>query len=386
MTPNRVLTTHVGSLVRPPALRGLLERLRDGEPVDEAEHEACLRESVADVVREQAENGVDIVSDGEFGKSITWAGYVNERLGGIEHRPSEARAEFPVSGDVRLFPEFWAEYGLSQGIDRTFVTGWVCTGPISYRREAVVRDIDNLRAGLSGATVTDAFLPVVAPASVFGVRWDSFYATEEEYLYAVAEALREEYTAILGAGLLLQIDDAYLTWTYDLKVPPWTHEEYRAWASLRIDVLNHALRGLPQERIRYHICWGSFNAPHLGDVPFEDIADLIMKVDAGAYLIEMANPRHEHEWRVWETVKLPEGKTLVPGVISHATNVVEHPELVAERLVRLAKLVGRENVMGGTDCGFAQGPLVQRVHPSIQWAKLRALAEGAELATRELWR
>ena len=384
--PDRILTTHVGSLVRPPALRAFLQARQNGEGIDEASYADCLSSSVTAVVRDQAVNGVDIVSDGEFGKSITWAGYVNERLGGIEHRPNEARFEFPVSGDVRLFPEFWAEYGTSQGIDRSLVTGWVCTGPITYTGHAAIgRDIENLKAGLVGVDVEGAFLPVVAPSSVHGIRWDTVYASEEEYLHAAGEAMREEYSAILDAGLLLQIDDAYLPWMYDLKVPTWTMDEYRAWVAMCVDALNHAIRGLPKERIRYHICWGSFNAPHVGDVAFREIADEILRIEAGAFLIEMANPRHEHEWHVWEDVGLPEGAVLVPGVISHATNVVEHPELVAERLVRLAKLVGRENVMGGTDCGFAQGPLVQRVHPTIQWAKLRSLAEGAELATRELW-
>jgi 5-methyltetrahydropteroyltriglutamate--homocysteine methyltransferase len=190
---------------------------------------------------------------------------------------------------------------------------------------------------------------------------------------------------ILDAGLLLQVDDAFLPYTYDVMVPPWSFDEYRRWAALRIEALNHALRGLPPDRIRYHVCWGSFNAPHMGDVPASDILDLILEVNAGFYLIEMANPRHEHEWRLWEDTALPDGKVLVPGVISHSTNVVEHPELVAQRLVRLARLVGRENLMGGTDCGFAQGPLIQRVHPSIMWAKLRALAGGAALASLELW-
>jgi 5-methyltetrahydropteroyltriglutamate--homocysteine methyltransferase len=226
---------------------------------------------------------------------------------------------------------------------------------------------------------------VVAPASVFGIEWEGVYSSEEEFLYAIADALREEYKLILDAGLLLQVDDAFIPWMFDIMVPPGTLADYRRWAESRIEILNHALRDLPEDRIRYHICWGSFNAPHVGDVPARDILDIVLKVRARYYLVEMANPRHEHEWRVWESLKLPEGKVLVPGVISHSTNVVEHPELVAERLVRLAKLVGRENLMGGTDCGFAQGPFIQRVHPTIMWAKLGALAEGARLATRELW-
>lgn len=385
---DRILTTHVGSLVRPPGLRTLLERQRDNEAVDEAEFEQCLHKSVCEVVQQQARAGIDVVSDGEFGKFISWSSYVNFRLSGIEHHPDEAddNVQPPPSTDARLFPDFWAEYQATQNLATDRGTGWVCTGPVAYRgHSAIQRDIDNLKAGLEGVSVAGGFLPVVAPASVWGIRWEGgHYGSEEEFVFAVAEALREEYRAIIGAGLYVQIDDACLPWMYDLMVPPASLQDYRTWAELRVEALNHALRGLPQDRVRYHICWGSFNAPHVGDIPARDIIDLVLRVDAGHYLIEMANPRHEHEWQLWETVKLPEGKTLVPGVISHATNIVEHPELVAQRLVRLARLVGSENVIGSTDCGFAQGPFTRRVHPSIQWAKLRSLAEGAELATQQL--
>jgi 5-methyltetrahydropteroyltriglutamate--homocysteine methyltransferase len=224
----------------------------------------------------------------------------------------------------------------------------------------------------------------VAPASVLPQRKDEYYRSEEEALFAIAAALREEYRAIVEAGLTVQIDDAFLATTYDLMVPPGHLEDYRRWAAVRIEALNHALKGIPEERSRYHICWGSWNGPHTNDVPAKDIVDLVLRVNVGGYSLEMANPRHEHEWRVWETVKLPKGKVLLPGVISHATNIVEHPELVAERLVRLARLVGRDRVIGSTDCGFAQGPFGRRVHPTIMWAKLRALAEGARLASAVL--
>jgi 5-methyltetrahydropteroyltriglutamate--homocysteine methyltransferase len=216
-------------------------------------------------------------------------------------------------------------------------------------------------------------------------RLDEHYRNEEEILFVIADALREEYKAIIDAGFILQIDDAYLATTYEVMVPPGTLADFRKWAALRIDALNHAIKGLPADRMRYHMCWGSWNGPHTCDVAMKDIVDLMLKVRVGGYAIEMANPRHEHEWRVWEYVKLPEGKVLLPGVISHATNVVEHPELVAERIVRLARLVGRDNVIGGTDCGFAQGPFVKRVHPTIMWAKLKALVDGARIASRELW-
>jgi 5-methyltetrahydropteroyltriglutamate--homocysteine methyltransferase len=378
----RILTTHAGSLVRPPDLRALLRKQHDGEPYDEEEFERVLRDSVAEVVREQAAAGIDVVSDGEFGKPILWNAYINGRLDGVEKDPAVEPSGLPPTNDARLFPEFWAEYAGSQGFDPADQQGFKCVAPISYSGHAAMqRDIDNLL----GAGAPHAFLPVVAPASVFGIGWEDVYSSEEEFLYAIADALREEYKLILDAGLTLQVDDAFIPWMYDIMVPPGTLADYRRWAESRIEILNHALRDLPEERIRYHICWGSFNAPHVGDVGAEHILDIVLKVRARYYLVEMANPRHEHEWRVWESLKLPEGKVLVPGVISHSTNVVEHPRLVAERLVRLGKLVGRENVMGGTDCGFAQGPFIQRVHPTIMWAKLSALAEGAQLATRELW-
>jgi 5-methyltetrahydropteroyltriglutamate--homocysteine methyltransferase len=378
----RILTTHAGSLVRPPELRALLELQHRREPYDEEEFSRVLRDSVAEVVREQAAAGIDVVSDGEFGKPILWNAYINGRLDGVEKDPAAVPSGLPPTNDARLFPEFWAEYAGSQGFDPADQRGFRCVKPISYSGHAAMqRDIDNLLA----AGPPRAFLPVVAPASVFGIEWQDVYSSEEEFLYAIADALREEYKLILDAGLLLQVDDAFIPWMYDIMVPPGTLSDYRHWAESRIEILNHALRDLPEERIRYHICWGSFNAPHVGDVGAEHILDIVLKVRARYYLVEMANPRHEHEWRVWEDLKLPDGKVLVPGVISHSTNVVEHPRLVAERLVRLGKLVGRENVMGGTDCGFAQGPFIQRVHPTIMWAKLSALAEGAQLATRELW-
>jgi len=234
--------------------------------------------------------------------------------------------------------------------------------------------------------VVNAFLPVVAPASVVPQHKDEYYKSPEDALFAIADALHEEYKAIVDAGLIAQIDDAYLASYYDVMVPPHTLADYRKWAEIRVEALNHALKGLPQERTRYHMCWGSWNGPHTNDVALKDIADLMLRINVGGYSLEMANPRHEHEWRVWESVKLPDGKTLLPGLVSHATNIVEHPELVAERIVRLANLVGRDNVIGSTDCGFAQGPFARRVHPSIQWAKLSSLVEGARIASRDLWR
>ncbi len=391
MPENRILTTHVGSLVRPDDLAGFLRAAEDGEALDKAAFDTCLSRSIADVVRQQKDNGVDIVSDGEFGKFHSWSRYIIDRLAGFEVKTEESASNLKkgevisAGNDRRMFPEFYAEYDKSQGF-RAAMGTWVCTGPVRYTgQELLRRDIDNLKAAMAAAGVDKGFLPVVAPASVAPERRDEHYGNDADFMFGIAGALAEEYRTIIEAGLHVQVDDAHLPFMYDRMVPPASLEDYRKWAQLRIDALNHALKGLPEDRIRYHICWGSFNSPHVGDVALKDIVDLVLQVNAGAYCIEAANPRHEHEWRVWEDVKLPEGKVLIPGVISHATNIVEHPELVAERLVRYAGLVGRDNVMAGTDCGFAQGPLVRRVHPSIQWAKLAAMAEGAEIASMRLW-
>jgi 5-methyltetrahydropteroyltriglutamate--homocysteine methyltransferase len=259
-------------------------------------------------------------------------------------------------------------------------------GPITYTGQAALqRDIDNFKAALKDTHVEEAFMPVAAPASVIPDRKNEYYANEEELIRAIGEAMRTEYRMIVEAGFLLQLDDARAATTFDRMVPPGSFDDYRKWVALHMEVLNHALAGLPAERIRYHVCWGSWPGPHTTDVPLKDIVDLILSVNVGAYVIEGANPRHEHEWKVWRDVRLPRNKVLIPGVISHATNVVEHPELVAERIVRLAHIVGRENVIAGTDCGFAQGPFYRRVHPSIMWAKLEALAGGARIASKELW-
>jgi 5-methyltetrahydropteroyltriglutamate--homocysteine methyltransferase len=388
---HRTLTTHVGSLVRPPDLVSKLRARENGEPLDEDELSAALADAVDEVVRHQAQIGIDIVSDGEYGKTWTWAWYIRDRLSGFEERPwgPEGEREPSRSGrDRRDFADFYAEYTrLHQSAAGVRQRGqWVCVGPVGYTGAASIqRDIDDLKAAAGRAGARGAFLPVVAPASVMPVRADEYYSSEEEFIFAVADALNAEYRAVVASGLLVQIDDAFLATMYDTMVPPATLAEYRKWAELRIEALNRALAGIPPERARYHICWGSWNGPHTGDVPLRDIVDLVLRVNVQGYSLEQANPRHEHEWRVWESVTLPEDKLLVPGVISHSTNVVEHPELVAERITRLARLVGRERVIAGTDCGFAQTPFIQRVHRSVMWAKLGALVEGARLATAQLW-
>ncbi len=384
---DRVQTTHVGSLVRPPELVAYMRKRLEHEAIDDAAYERYLAAAVADVVGRQIEAGLSVVNDGEYSKS-SWYRYVTERLGGLEFRavPSERPRPTPSAGlDFERFRDFYAEYqaGQQANAGRGY---WVVTGPISYRGQTQVRrDIANLKAALAGSPGVKGFLPVVAPASVLQGLRDEYYGSEEKLSVALGEALRVEYQAITDAGLIVQIDDAWLAAKYDMMVPPAPFADYYAWAEQKVAALNAALEGIPPQQSRYHVCWGSWNGPHTNDVAAEDIIDLILKVKVGGYSLEMANPRHEHEWRIWEKTRLPEDRVLVPGVIAHTTNVVEHPKLVAERLVRLARLVGRERVIGGADCGFAQGVFYRRVHPSIMWAKLEALAAGAKLATAELW-
>jgi 5-methyltetrahydropteroyltriglutamate--homocysteine methyltransferase len=381
----RILTTHVGSLIRPAPLQEFLRAKQAGRPYDHAAYETCLASDVADVVREQAKVGIDIVSDGEFGKSISWSQYVLERLSGFERRPIKPGGNpFTRGVDRERFADFYAELDAREAMATTVEA--VCVGPIAYTGEAELqRDIANFKAALKDVNVSEAFLPVAAPASVIPDRKNEYYKSEEELIRAIGAAMRTEYGMIIDAGFVLQLDDARAAVSYDRMVPPASFADYRKWLALQVDVLNEAIAGLPQDRIRYHVCWGSWPGPHTTDVPLKDIVDLILGMKVGAYVLESANPRHEHEWRVWETAKLPSDRLLIPGVISHATNVVEHPELVAERIVRVARLVGRENLLAGTDCGFAQGPFYRRVHPSIMWAKLDALVQGARLASAQLW-
>ena len=382
----RILTTHVGSLIRLPKLQEFLRAKQGGKPYDEQGFQKCLSDSVAEVVKQQADAGIDVVSDGEFGKSISWAQYALTRLSGFERRPikTDAANPFKRGADRTKFAEFYEELDEKQAVSTT--TEAICTGPISYvGNDELERDIRNFKTALAKVKVEEAFLPVAAPASVIPDRKNEYYKNDEELQVAIAAAMRTEYKTIVGAGFVVQLDDARSAVTYDRMVPPGSFADYKRWLETQIEILNHAIEGLPQDRVRYHICWGSWPGPHTSDVPLKDIVDVVLKAKVGAFVIEGANPRHEHEWKVWKDAKLAPGQILIPGVISHATNVVEHPELVAERIVRLANLVGRENVIAGTDCGFAQGPFYRRVHPSIMWAKLEALAQGARLASKELW-
>jgi 5-methyltetrahydropteroyltriglutamate--homocysteine methyltransferase len=382
---SRILTTHVGSLVRPPDLMETLRAKESGQSYDPDVLVSQVRRAVKEVVRQQAEVGIDIPSDGEYSKP-NFSGYVNERLAGFERRPREPNESPSLNWgrDRKAFLAFYEAYeGSAQSVPAHPV---VCTGPIAYTGQAAVqRDIENFRSALEGVDIEEAFIPAVASSTIEAQRRNEYYATENDYLYAIADAMKEEYNAIVDAGFLLQIDDPRIVVQYDMIDPAPSVEAFRRSAELRVDVINHALQGIPPERVRYHLCWGSWHGPHTTDFPLKDIIDIVLKINAGAYAIEAANPRHEHEFRVWEEVKLPDDKLLIPGVVAHTTNTVEHPELVAWRISNFARLVDRENVIASTDCGFSQGAFVPRVHASIMWAKLRTLAEGAALATQQLW-
>ena len=380
---DRILTTHVGSLVRPPELKALAQSGMD-RPADAAPNGAyieTLQRATAEVVKKQAAIGLDIVSDGEFGKS-SWSNYVLNRVTGFEIRPNQLR---PVEWLGRDLDRFGDVIGREMPSALTGRPTEACVGPIEYvDRAPIRRAIANFQTALKAATVEEAFLTAVAPASTAYDGVNEYYATEQEYIFALAEALRQEYLEIYQAGLVLQVDDAVLANMYDHLVQQ-SPERYREWAQLRVDALNHALRGIPEDRVRYHVCFGSWHVPHMADAELGDIVGFILQVHAGAYSIEAANPRHEHEWRVWQDHKLPADKILIPGVITHHTITVEHPRLVADRIVRYAKLVGPENVIAGTDCGFAQVDVIERVPAPVMWAKFEALVEGAVLASRELF-
>jgi 5-methyltetrahydropteroyltriglutamate--homocysteine methyltransferase len=376
---DRILTTHVGSIVRPPKLLELSAQAKQSR--NQQPYEDHLRQCVADLVAMQAKVGLDVVNDGEFGKS-SWANYVLGRMSGFEERPDKLYPALWLGRDRFRFAEFMAQE-FPRGVKGS--PGHACVGPIAYRdHDSVVRDVNNLKTAVASADVEEAFFTAVAPASVGYDAVNEYYGNERDYVFAIADALREEYLAIADAGLVLQVDDAVLANLYDELVQQ-SPQRYREWAELRLEATNHALRGIPEDRIRYHVCFGSWHVPHVADAALEDIVDLILKVRAGAYSIEAANVRHEHEWRVWEKAKLPAGKILIPGVITHHTVTVEHPRLVADRIINFARLVGRENVIAGTDCGFAQVEGIQRVHPSVMWAKFESLVEGARLASKELW-
>lgn len=399
---NRILTTHTGSLVRTPELVELMIRDRLGETVDRADYERALKEGVREVVKKQADIGVDIIDDGEYGKA-NWITYLSERIGGMEPEPAIRELESKSSrfwpeqeryGDFyKRYEEFESIHWLPETPSRERYHGsqvaeyrnCFCASKLEYKPAALQRDIGNFRAALEEVDVEEAFMPVVAPCSVELVS-NKYYKSQEEYLFALADVLNVEYRMIVDAGFLLQVDDAFLPMQRVLMFRDRDFSEYRKWAEVRMEALNHALRDIAEEKVRYHICFGSQNMPHTSDPDLKDIIDLVLMAKAQAFVFEASNPRHEHEWQLWRDVKLPEGRILIPGVIGHATNIVEHPELIAQRLMNFTGLVGRENVMAGSDCGFSQSWNSPRVHAQVQWAKLEALVEGARLASSELWK
>lgn len=373
---DRILTMHAGSLARPPDLREMVVAKSNGEPYDEAVFAERLRRAVAEAVQQQVAVGLDSINDGEFSKT-NFTNYARERLSGHEERLAEPGSVLAriYGRDALEFPEYFEGRGNLGGKEV------VCTGPLEFTGHAALRtDIDNFKAALQGIEDREPFLPAVAPGTIEHWMKNEYYPSDEAFLTAIADAMQVEYKAIVDAGFLLQIDDPDLGDAWQIH-PHMSVPEYRRFAALRIEALNYALRDIPEESVRFHMCWGSYHGPHKYDIPLRDIVDLVLRVNAAGYSIEASNPRHEHEWRVWEDVRLPTGKVLIPGVVGHATDFIEHPELVAERLSKYANLVGRENVIAGTDCGLGT-----RVgHPKIAWAKFEALAQGAELATQQLW-
>jgi 5-methyltetrahydropteroyltriglutamate--homocysteine methyltransferase len=388
MAMDRILTTHVGSLIRPPEVMEDLRNAYYGRDYNVGDFERKLADAVRDVVAHQADVGLDIVDDGETGKP-GWVVYIYERLRGIEARTAQVE-DYPIpealDREAYKGTNSYSNYrSFDDGGTGTEANTWICQGPVIYNSGPIERDIANLLRALSDQGAVDGFIPAVAPGSISWVQ-NEYYPSEDEMIWAFADALHEEYKRIVDAGLLLQVDDALLWVKFaTIKLQGGDERDYRLWAEPRIEALNHALRGIPEDRVRYHVCSGANHTPHAHDVPLRDIIDLILKVNSHAYLIEQANAAHEHEWRIWEDVSLPDDKILVPGVITHHTTMVEHPELVAQRITRLAKLIGRDRVMAGADCGFAQSASVQRVPVWTQWAKLQSLVHGARMASQALW-
>ena len=381
---NRILTTHAGCLPRPADLKEMLGARANREPYDEAAFDARIQGAVKEIVQQQLDTGIDIVNDGELSK-FNFSTYARERLSGYEVRegqPAVASVARSISArDQQEFGEYFANRGGRAGIG-IHARQIVCAKPLTYAGQAAVKaDVERFQTALKGVQVEEAFLTAVAPGTIEHWMHNEHYPSDEAYIYAIADAMHEEYKAITDGGFILQIDDPDLPDAWQM-YPEMSVAEYRKYAELRIDALNHALRDCPMEQVRLHVCWGSYHGPHKYDIPLRDIVDIVLKVKAQAYSIEASNPRHEHEWQLWEDVKLPEGKMLIPGVVSHCSDFIEHPELVAQRLLRYANIVGREAVIAGTDCGLGE-----RVgHPSIVWAKFQSLAEGARLASQQLWR
>ncbi len=383
---DRILTTHVGSLPRPQELIDVMVAQDKGQKVDPVEYDSRLRKAVDWVVRKQVELGIDVVDDGEFSKR-GFAVYAHERLGGLEPTGRARPSPWADSRESRAFPEFYASTTIAGNVTPTLSSmQMACTGPLTYKGQALLkRDLDNLRAAVDAASVEEAFVPAISCSDIAGNQVNRHYKSDEEFLYAIADAMNVEYRAIVDAGFLLQIDDPRLI-NYYVKNPQLSVGECRAWAETQVEAINHSLKGIPEDRVRYHTCYGINMGPRVWDMEMKDFIDIVLKINAGAYSFEAANQRHEHEWRIWETVKLPAGRFIIPGVITHSSLLVEHPELVAERILRFASVVGRENVMAGGDCGFGTQAMAEpEVHPSIVWAKFQAMSDGAKIATKKLW-
>ena len=387
----RILTTHVGSLPRPRELLQPLHARESGGTVDLGELDRRIGETVSNVVRRQADIGIDVLNDGEHGRA-SFATYANTRIGGLEREMHPPRHIARPTRDSSAFPAVYEEMRRMFGARRALTgkpedeVSLVCTGPIKYvGHEQVKADIAHLKAAAAGVAAEEMFVTAISPTNLEMYFENRYYKSDEEYLFALAAAMREEYKAIVEAGFVLQVDDPRLI-THWNRVPHLSLQQNRAFMELRIEALNHALKGIPEERVRFHTCYSINVAPRVHDLEMKHYADLMLKVRAQAYSIEAANPRHEHEWRIWNEIKLPDDKILIPGVVSHCVYQVEHPELVAERIERFAGVVGRERVIAGTDCGFATSRAGDEVHPDVAWAKLRSLAEGARIASSRLWR
>ena len=385
LSTDRILTTHVGSLPRPDDLFAMMADRMDGKPVDDKAYAARVREAVDASVRQQVGAGLDVVSDGEMGKP-SFITYAAQRLDGLEKRDGDRPSPFANTRETRDFPEYYQSTVAEQVSARRRRARMVCAGPIKYKGHAQLKaDLDNLKTALQGVKATEAFVPAIAPSNVETTTPNEYYPTEEAYVFAIAEAMREEYKAIVDAGFLLQIDDPFLV-TYYIMRPELSIAECRKWGQMRVEALNTALAGIPADKVRFHTCYSINMGPRVHDMQLKDIIDIILKVRAGGYSFEASNPRHEHEWEEWKRAKTPDDKVLIPGVITQSTVLVEHPELVAQRIARFADVVGRERVIAGADCGFASFAGSNEVHPSIVWAKFKSLVEGSRLASERLWK
>jgi len=378
---DRILTTHAGSLPRPPDILQMVRAKARGEPVDEKKLAARVKEAVTEVVRKQAAVGLDVIDDGEFGKP-SFVTYVRDRLGGLEAAGVRPNA-WLSSREAMSFPDYYKAQ--ESASPRARQVQMACTSPLTYKGQAALKaELDNLKAALKGVDVAEVFVPCISPANIEDWNENKYYETNDQYLFAIADAMNVEYRTIVDAGFLVQVDDPRLV-SYYLMDPGMSVDGIRRWAIKRVEALNHALRGIPTEKIRYHTCYSINMGPRVHDLEVKHIIDILMKIRAGAFSFEASNPRHEHEWAVWKEAKIPKDTVLIPGVITNSSVLVEHPELVAQRLIRFAEFMGRENVIAGTDCGFASFAGSDEVHASIVWAKMEAMVQGAEIASKKLW-